>query len=59
MNREIYRIQILSLREAVEHLRLIDLAELAICAREHGTPSDQGLIAAVSEALPGIPPTHP
>lgn len=51
MNRQIYDIQIKSLRRAVEHMTMIDLTELAQSAIVHGTPEDKALLAAVRTLL--------
>lgn len=54
-----YRIEVTSLRSAVQHLRTIDLAELATAAIHHGTEAERDLIEAVRQVLPALPSTHP
>lgn len=58
MKRAIYQIQIRSIRAAVNHLRLMDLSELAANAVKYGTPEDCTLIAAVAAALETLPSGH-
>lgn len=59
MSQTIYTIEIRSLRQCVQHLRTLNLAELAIKAERHGTEADRAFIEAVRDVLPGIPTTHP
>jgi hypothetical protein len=56
VNKQVYDIQIRSLRHAVEHMSLTDLDELDACAELHGTAQDRALIAAVILLLRGLPP---
>jgi hypothetical protein len=55
MNEKIYRAQIQHIRRCIEALRLLDLAEIAACAEEHGTQADRDLIAALLLALETLP----
>lgn len=58
MNQVIYDITLRSIRAAVNHLRLMDLTELAADAQTCGTPEDRALIDGVARALEMLPPEH-
>jgi hypothetical protein len=58
MNRKLFQIQIESIRQALGHLQLLDLRELADCAIVHGNDDDKVLIAALMVALATLPPGH-
>jgi hypothetical protein len=58
LNQAIFQISIRSIRAALNHLRLIDLTELAADAQQYGTPEDHALIIAVAKALETLPPGH-
>ena len=59
MKRKLYKIQVRSIWQAVEHLRLIDLDELIIIAEEHGTDEEVRLIGILRAMLPKLPPQPP
>jgi hypothetical protein len=59
MNRTIYAIEMRSLRQCVEHLRLIRLDELSATAVELGTAADVALIEGIRGCLSTLPTTHP
>lgn len=56
MKRRLYQIQVRSIWQAVEHLRLIDLDELMVIAEEHGTDEEVRLIGCLRAILPKLPP---
>jgi hypothetical protein len=58
VNHAIFQIQLRSIAGAVQHLHLLDLAELAESAKQYGTPEDQAFIDAVAKALKTLPPGH-
>ena len=55
MDRKIFRIEMDSLRQCVEHLRTLDLDGMEILAARLGSQDDRDLIAAVRRALADIP----
>jgi hypothetical protein len=58
MKRRIYEIQLKSLKAAIEHLRTLDLQNMAEGAALFGTDADRALIQGVIEALPDLAPDH-
>jgi hypothetical protein len=58
MNQKLFDLQMKSIAEAIGHLRLIDLRELADCAIAHGNDDDKVLIASLMIALATLPPGH-
>jgi hypothetical protein len=59
VKRRLYKIQVRSIWQAIEHLRLIDLEELTVIAEEHGTEEEVRLIACLRSILPKLPPQPP
>ena len=59
MKRKLYQIQVRSIWQAVEHLRLIDLDELIVIAEEYGTDEEVRLIGSLRAMLPKLPPLPP
>jgi hypothetical protein len=58
MDRQIYRIQIRSLRNCLEHLRTLDLDQMATKCVEHGSLSDCALIDQARAFLTTLPTDH-
>lgn len=58
MDRQIYRIQIRSLRNVVDHLRTLDLDQMATKCLEHGSPSECDLIDRARAFVTTLPSGH-
>jgi hypothetical protein len=56
VKRRLYEIQVRSIWQAIEHLRLIDLDELIVIAEEQGTDEEVRLIGSLRVMLPKLPP---